>query len=125
MGTSSVCEKCGKEMNEEERYEYKGRGYCDDCYMEVLSPTKACDPWAVYAARSSLQGRDKFSELTPAQRAIVDFVRSKDEVTAKEVTERFGMTEEEFKREFAVLRHMEVLKGVKKGMTVAYALFDA
>ena len=25
---------------------------CDDCYMDALSPTKTCDPWAVYTAKS-------------------------------------------------------------------------
>lgn len=41
------------------------------------------------------------------------------------MTERLNLTEEEFKREFAVLRHMEVLRGLKKGPIVAYTLFDA
>jgi hypothetical protein len=39
--------------------------------------------------------------------------------------EHLGLTAEEFKREFAVLRHMEVLKGLKKGPIVVYTLFDA
>jgi hypothetical protein len=93
--------------------------------MDILSPPKACDPWAVYAAKCSLQGNDKFSALTPGQRRIVDYVRAKGEVTVEEVTGHLSLTEEEFKREFAVLRHMEVLKGLKKGPIVMYTLFDA
>ena len=123
MGTSRTCEKCGKEIKE--RYEYLGRSYCEDCYMDILSPPKGCDPWAVYAAKCSLQGNDKFSTLTPLQHRIVDYVKAKGEVTAKDLTEHLGLTEEEFKREFAVLRHMEVLRGTKREESILYTLFDS
>ena len=125
MGASLPCEKCGKEIKEEQRYEYLGRGYCEDCYMDVLSPPKACDPWAVYAAQCSLQGKNKLSALTPLQYRIVDYVRGKGKVTAEEVTEHLHITEGELKREFAVLRHMEVLRGTKEGGRHLYTLFDA
>lgn len=95
MGASLPCEKCGKEIKEEQRYEYLGRGYCEDCYMDVLSPPKACDPWAVYAAQCSLQGKNKLSALTPLQYRIVDYVRGKGKVTAEEVTEHLHITEGE------------------------------
>ena len=124
VGTSLACEKCGKEMDEQQRYAHLGRSYCEECYMDILSPARACDPWAVYAARCSLQGSDKFSALTPAQRRIVDYVRARGEVTIQDVTNDLNLTEEEFKREFAVLRHMEVLRGTKKGPAVMYTLFD-
>jgi len=93
--------------------------------MDILSPTKACDPWGVYSARPSLHGTDKFAALTPAQHRIVDYIKARGEATAKEVTEHLSLTEEEFRTEFVVLRHMEVLKGLKKGPVVAYTLFDA
>jgi tRNA-Thr(GGU) m(6)t(6)A37 methyltransferase TsaA len=125
VGTSFACEKCGKEVGEQQRHEHLGRSYCEDCYMDILSPPKACDPWAVYAAKCSLQGNDKFAALTPGQRRIVDYIRAKGEATVEEVMEHLGLTAEEFKREFAVLRHMEVLKGLKKGPIVVYTLFDA
>ena len=33
------------------------------------------------------------------------------------------LSDKEFKREFAALRHMEVLRGTKKHTTVKYTLF--
>ena len=93
--------------------------------MDILSPPKACDPWAVYTARSSLQGQDRFSALTPMQRRIVDYVKGKGEASGEEIAESLNLTEQEFKREFAVLRHMEVLRGTKKGAKILYRLFDA
>ena len=124
METLYACENCGKKI--EEPYEHLGRNYCEDCYMDILSPPKACDPWAVYAAKRSLQSNDKFSTLTPLQHRIVDYAKAKAEVTAKDLTERLGLTEEEFKREFAVLRHMEVLRGTKKGQRscIPYSIHD-
>ncbi len=118
------CEKCGKQISEGRRYEHLGKGYCEDCYMDILSPPKACDPWAVYAAKCSLRNSDKFSTLTPAQQRIVDYINARGQVALEELTGSLNLTEAEFKREFAVLRHMEVLRGTKKGTTVMYTLFD-
>ncbi len=114
MGTSRVCERCGKEIEEQQSYEHLGRIYCEDCYMDILSPPKACDPWAVYAARTSLQGEDKFSVLTPLQCRIVAFIKEKGEASAQEIMDALNLTEQEFKREFATLRHMEVLRGQRR-----------
>lgn len=124
MGTSLVCERCGKKIEEQQSYDHLGGVYCEDCYMDILSPPKACDPWAVYTARSSLQGQDKFSALTPLQRRIADYVKGKGEASAEEIMQNLNLTQQEFKREFAVLRHMEVLRGAKKGAGVVYRLFD-
>ena len=118
-----TCEKCGKQIEEQQRYEHLGKSYCEDCYMDILSPPKACDPWAVYAAQRSLQGNDKLSVLTPLQRRIVDYIRSKGEATSQEITTNVNLSDEEFRREFAVLRHMEVLRGTKKDLVVKYTLF--
>jgi hypothetical protein len=125
MGPSRVCEKCGKKVEEEQAYEHLGRICCEDCYMDILSPPKACDPWAVYTARSSLQGQDKFAALTPLQRRIVGLIKEKGEATAEEIRQNLHLTEQEFKREFAVLRHMEVLRGTKKDTKILYTLFES
>jgi hypothetical protein len=119
------CEKCGRSVEEQQGYEHLGKLYCEDCYMDILSPPKACDPWAVYVAQRSLQGSDKLASLTPVQQQIVDYVKAKGEVTGKELADFLDLTEDEFKREFAVLRHMEVLKGAKRGSIVVCTLFDA
>ncbi len=124
MGTSRVCEICGKKIDDQQSYGHSGSIYCEDCYMDILSPPKACDPWAVYTARSSLQGQDKFSVLTPLQCRIVGLIKEKGEATAEEIMQNLNLTEQEFKREFAVLRHMEVLKGTKKETITMYRLFD-
>jgi hypothetical protein len=125
MDAPLACQRCGKPIEEEDGYQHLGGLYCEDCYMDILSPPKACDPWAVYAARSTLQGQDKLSALTPLQRRIVDYVRGKGAATADEIMQELGFSEQEFKREFAVLRHMEVLRGTKKETGIVYMLFGS
>ncbi|MDI7261799.1 MAG: helix-turn-helix domain-containing protein [Thermodesulfobacteriota bacterium] len=91
--------------------------------MDILSPPNACDPWAVRSAQTFLKGKDKFSTLTPLQLNIVNYLKEKGEATIEEMIEILNLTEGELKREFAVLRHMEIVKATKKGDKIFYILF--
>ena len=73
----SPCARCGKEIEKSRGYEHLGNAYCEDCYMDILSPSKACDPWAVYSAKSFLKGKDKLSALTPRQFKLVHYIEEK------------------------------------------------
>ena len=117
------CAKCGKTIEKQQGYEHQGTIYCEDCYMDILSPLKACDPWAVHSAQTFLRGKDKLSTLTPLQRNIVNYLQEKGEATIEELIKDLCSTEEELRREFAVLRHMEILKATKKGNKIFYILF--
>ena len=46
------CDRCSAAVQEGEEREHHGEILCEDCYMDVLSPAKACDPWAVHSAKS-------------------------------------------------------------------------
>ena len=117
------CTQCGKEIEKQQCYEHQGKVFCEDCYMDILSPPKACDPWAVHSAQTFLKGKDKLSTLTPLQRKIVDYIRGKGEATIEEIVENLNLAEEVLRREFAVLRHMEVLRATRKDGKVVYILF--
>ena len=91
--------------------------------MDILSPPKACDPWAVHSAQTFLKGKDNFSNLTPLQGNIVNYLKGKGQATIEEIRDNLHISEEAWKREFAVLRHMEILKATKKGDTIFYLLF--
>lgn len=116
------CARCGTEIEKSRSYELRGSAYCEDCYMDILSPPKACDPWAVHSAKTFLQGKDKLSALTPLQLKIVNYIKEK-EGTAEEIMEDLHITEKEFKREFSILRHMEILRATKKEGKVFYTMF--
>jgi len=117
------CSRCGKTLEKHQCYEHQEKVFCEDCYMDILSPPKACDPWAVHSAQTFLKGKDKLSTLTPLQLKIVDYIRGKGETTMEEMMENLRLTEKEIRREFAVLRHMEILKATKKEDTIFYLLF--
>jgi late competence protein required for DNA uptake (superfamily II DNA/RNA helicase) len=118
------CARCGKEIEKSCGYEHRGNVYCEDCYMDILSPCKACDPWAVHSAKKFLKGKDKLSELTPQQLKIINYIKEKIEVTAEEIMEGLHLTEKELKREFAILRHMEILGATKKEGKIYYTMFQ-
>jgi len=120
---STQCARCAKELKKHEVYQHQGDVFCEDCYMDILSPPKACDPWAVHSAQTFLKGKDKLSTLTPLQLSIVNWIKKKGEATLEELIQNLNLTEEELKREFAVLRHMEMLRATKKGATILYVLF--
>ena len=54
---------------------------------------------------------------------IVDYIRGKGEATIEEMVENLNLAEGVLRREFAVLRHMEILKATKKGDKIVYILF--
>lgn len=117
------CARCDKQIEKNQGYEYQGKLFCEDCYMDILSPPKACDPWAVHSAQSFLKGKDKLATLTPLQLKLVNYFKQKGEATLEELIENLNLTEEVLRREFAVLRHMEILRATKKGDRVFYLLF--
>jgi len=117
------CAKCGKKIEKQQCYEHHGAAFCEDCYMDILSPPKACDPWAVHSAQTFLKGKDKLSTLTPLQLNIVHYVEGKGGATIEEIAEALHLTEEELRREFAALRHMEVLGATKREGKILYILF--
>jgi hypothetical protein len=70
-----------------------------------------------------LKGKDKLSSLMPSQIESVNYIKKKAEATMEEIITDLHLTEEEFRREFVVLRHVEVLKAKEKGESIFYILF--
>jgi late competence protein required for DNA uptake (superfamily II DNA/RNA helicase) len=117
------CERC-KNPIQGEAYEYRGERLCEDCYLEALNPPRACDPWAVYSAKKMLQGKDALKQLSPLQAKIVEYLRQRREARIDEVAAVLGIGETELRREFASLRHMEIVKATKRGDEVLLTLFE-
>ncbi|MCL4500615.1 MAG: hypothetical protein M1438_02015, partial [Deltaproteobacteria bacterium] len=113
--TSQVksCTKCGASLEGEEPQEHLGQILCENCYLEALSPIRTCDPWAVHTARS-LKDLPGGTALTPRQQQLHGLVKEKDEVSRPEAAKVLGISLDELQREFAVLRHLELLRACKK-----------
>jgi len=111
------CQRCERDIPDGESFEYLGETLCDDCYMDAMSPAKACDPWAVYSATRTREssGMKGAEGLTPLQKDIYDFVKSRGKVTGVEVMEKFGLSQRDLESQFSILRHCELTRGQKEG----------
>ncbi len=115
------CDRCGVAVDGEEMRDYAGQWLCEDCYMDALSPTRTCDPWAVHLAKGSME-REGIN-LTSRQEQLYELVRQAGEVAFPEAARRLELSETELRREFAVLRHMELLRAAKVADQVVITLF--
>jgi hypothetical protein len=116
------CAKCGAVVDADEVKESRGEEICEDCYMDALTPTVVCDPWAVHTAKS-LKDVPGGHDLTPTQQNLFNLVKERGEVPMAEAAAHLGLTEEALRREFAPLRHMEKLRACKKDDIIHLTLF--
>lgn len=114
------CQKCGREVPDEETHQHLGETLCDDCYLDARSPAKPCDPWAVYAATRArkIAGLTGIQGLTPLQRDICRFINERGKATPAEVLNKFDINQRELENVAATLRHCELVRGEKEGDTV-------
>jgi hypothetical protein len=84
--------------------------------MDALSPVRSCDPWAVHSAKSFERHTGETVQLTPAQSEILRILKEEGPMALPRLLERLGggPTIKELEREFAVLRHMEKVRGEKR-----------
>ena len=101
------CERCGTPIPDGDEMEYQGKNLCEDCYMDALSPARACDPWAVYTAKSF---SDTQQVLTEIQTKILQILKKTGGVEPDTLAEMLNMKMSDLEREFATLRHMEKVR---------------
>jgi len=94
--------------------ELHGQVLCEDCYMDLLSPAKACDPWAVHSAKTFLEKSGKEPELSPVQERILGILRDDGPQPINELCERLQIRQSDLERNLASLRHMEKIRGELK-----------
>lgn len=115
------CEKCGVEVSPEDKFEHSGQTLCEDCYLDIVTIPKTCDPWAVHSAKNTSLISDG---LTAEQEQILDLIKKNGPLTAEEICTKLTLNSDEFRRNFATLRHMELARGFKREDQVFYTLFD-
>ena len=109
-GVSMKCERCGDLIEAGEDREYAGRTLCEDCYMDALSPTRTCDPWAVHTAKNCLQGNEP-AQLNALQAKILAILKERGGIEPPALLEKLQVKPSDLEREIAALRHMEKLRG--------------
>ena len=120
------CNRCGCEVPAENSYQHLGEALCEDCYIDIKYPAKACDPWAVYSATRSREsaGLEGNEGLTDLQKKIYEFVKAKGTETREEILANFNIKEMELQTNLATLRHCELVNGCKEGNCVYLVPFD-
>jgi hypothetical protein len=107
--SSLVCEKCNSHIPEGEDREYYSKILCEDCYMDALSPTRTCDPWAVHSAKQ-LGEKTGGLQISPEQENILKILAETGGIEPQNLAQRLGLKLVELERETAALRHMEKLR---------------
>jgi predicted transcriptional regulator len=105
------CEKCKINIADGEDRQLQGQILCEDCCMDLLSPAKACDPWAVFSATSFAKYQGNEPQLTPLQQEILAALRKEGPAEIGKLLARFQIDEKVLERELATLRHMEKIQG--------------
>jgi hypothetical protein len=105
------CEKCNAVIADGEEKEHYGQKLCEDCYMDLLSPVKACDPWSVYSAKTFLKKQGHEPQFNQLQQKILELLREQGPVEPCNLSERLQVKEADIERELASLRHMEKVRG--------------
>jgi hypothetical protein len=105
------CDRCGQHIPVGEEMEHFGQTLCEECYMQALSPARACDPWAVRSAQSLSQLDEAYSELSETQTKILRVLKETGGAEREVIADRLEISLSELEREIATLRHMEKVRG--------------
>lgn len=115
-----LCNRCGLVLKNNETYELNEKTLCEDCYMYETNPPKACDPMAVSSALSVRKqlGQAGTAGLTELQKQIYSIIEQRGKITKEELLKMVNVKPEELERQFALLRHCELIRAFKEGDTV-------
>lgn len=111
------CSRCGRELTEDQAYNYQGKVMCDDCLMDVgLSPHN-CDPWAEYAdtADRKRHGVTGSAGLTEAETMIYDFIKEKGKATRQQVMAGLNLSAIELEDRLTAMLHNRLVKEASEG----------
>ncbi len=106
-----LCERCSDPIEKGEERHWHGQTLCEDCYMDALSPARACDPWAVHTAKSMVQQGGKGPQLNPTQEKILEILQETGGLEPADLGQRLQIKAPDLERELAALRHMEKIRG--------------
>jgi len=121
------CSRCKTALGSEAAVSNGAEVVCEDCLMDLLSPAKACDPWAVKLAKGAMAtSAEGDRSLRGLEKDLLELVRARGAVPKPAAPGLLEARPAEVERAFSVLRHMELLRARRvEGGAPEYVLFDA
>jgi predicted HTH transcriptional regulator len=121
-----LCERCKDTIASGEEFNFRGQTLCEDCYIGAIQPPKTCDVAAVHAAKKHREatGQTGVEGLSELQKKIYHYIENNDKVTKEQLATAMKIPPWELEKQFAVLRHCELVKGKKDGNNVYLVLFN-
>jgi len=86
------CERCRELIPEGEERQRYGQILCEDCYMDLLSPLKGCDPWAVHSAKTFAKEAGSVLQLNAIQQKILDTLSANGPMEPNRLSETLHLT---------------------------------
>lgn len=119
------CERCGASLQDSEVCSFQGKVLCEDCCFDLMNPPKVCDPTAVSLTLTirKQMGQSGTEGLTELQKQIYETVVAKGKISRQELIESLKLTPTELEKQFAVLRHCELLKAFKEENIVYFTKY--
>jgi len=110
----------------EELFRYAAQDVCEDCYLEVMSVPKTCNPMQVRSAKIEREksGQQGTEGLLPEQKEIYDYLKTHGKATRQEVMEQFNLDQKGLEKHVSVLRHCELVRGFKDGNQIYLTTMD-
>ncbi|MHB1126140.1 MAG: hypothetical protein ACYC2T_04165 [Bacillota bacterium] len=111
---------------EGEQCNFHSQTLCEDCYVGAIQRPKACDVWSVHSAKTSraMAGQTGTDGLTDTQKKLYNTIKEAGKITRPELIKRLAIPDWELEKQFAVLRHCELIKARKEGDQVFIMLFE-
>jgi len=121
-----ICDRCGCEIDEDDNMEWYGKQLCEDCYIGAVQPPRSCDPAAVSSATATRAqlGQRGTEGLTALQKRIYELIKEKGKITREELSRQFELPSWELEKQFAVLRHCELVRGFKEGQNIYLTIME-
>jgi hypothetical protein len=119
------CDRCGQQVLLGDEMDYYGQAYCEECYMHALSPSRACDPWAVRSAQTLSQIGEGYSELSISQSDILRVLSEIGDLEPEVLAQKLNIKLSELERDLATLRHMEKIRGKMRAGRKVICLWES
>jgi hypothetical protein len=119
------CDRCGAPVQIGEEMDYYGQTLCEECYMQALSPARACDPWAVRSAHTLSNLKQGYSNISKDQDKIIQVLQETGGLEPSVLAQMLEMRLSELERELATLRHMEKVRGKMQGTKKVVCLWES